>query len=163
MNSTIIAAQEILDIMLHHLGCPGDITIEDANEESPALFVRADDTMATSLIGKNGERLNDMQHLVNKLLKQKIPDAPRVRLDINGYRSGKEDQFLNEVRRSGDQVRATGAIVQLEPMNSFQRRLVHSFFKDDPQVRSCSPENADRMKRISLMPRNSGLLTSAPP
>jgi spoIIIJ-associated protein len=147
------AAHEILDIMLRHLGCPGTITVEETEGESPALFVRADDQVATGLIGSKGERLDDLQHLVNKLLRHRFPEAPRVRLDINGYRSGKDDRFLDTIRLAGDQVRQTGETLKLEPMNSYERRLVHGFFKDDPDVRSWSPEDQSRLKRISLMPR----------
>jgi len=116
----------------------------------------ADDKAATALTGKRGERLDDIQHLVNKLLHQKLPDAPRVRVDVNFFRGQKDDRFLDDVRRCADKVRSTGQPWKLEPMNSYQRRLVHNLFKDDPQIKTWSPEDTSRMKRITLLPRTQG-------
>ncbi len=110
---------------------------------------------ATNGAGKKGERLDDIQHLVNKLLHQKLPDAPRVRVDVNHFRGQKDDQFLNDIRRLADKVRASGEPVTLDPMNSYQRRLVHNLFKDDPGIKTWSPEDDSRMKRLTLQPRQS--------
>lgn len=147
------SAREILEIMLRHLGYTAEVTI-DSEGPSPGLQVTvADPKAAAALTGKRGERLDDIQHLVNKLLRQKLSDAPRVRVDVNHFRGKSDDQFLDEVRRMADKVRTSGQPVKLEPMNSYQRRLVHNLFKDDPAVKSWSPEDDSRMKRITLLPR----------
>jgi spoIIIJ-associated protein len=154
MNA-VTAAQEILEIMLRHLGYTAEVTV-DTSSDVPGLQVTVDDPKASSaLTGKRGERLDDIQHLVNKLLRQKLPDAPRVRVDVNHFRDRKDDHFLNDVRALADKVRSSGQAIKLDPMNSYQRRLVHNLFKDDPGVRTWSPEDESRMKRITLLPRNS--------
>lgn len=148
------AAQEILQIMLRHLGYSADVAV-DSDPHEPGLQVTvADPKAASALTGKRGERLDDIQHLVNKLLRQKLPDAPRVRVDVNRFRESKDDHFLNEIRRLADKVRASGQAMKLDPMNSYQRRLVHNLFKDDPAIRTWSPEDDSRMKRITLLPKN---------
>ncbi len=146
------AASEILAIMLRHLGyhCQLDIS---PDENSPLISITADETAAPALIGKAGAHLEDLQHLVNKLLRQKMPQAVRVRLDVNGFRTSKDDSFLDSVRQIAAEVRSTKRPAKLEPMNSYQRRLVHSLFKDDPDIKSWSPEDTSRMKRITLLPR----------
>src|SRR6187549_659719 len=149
------SAREILEIMLRHLGYTAEVEIE-SDSDVPGLQVTVDDAKAASaLTGKRGERLDDIQHLVNKLLRQKLADAPRVRVDVNHFREHKDDSFLDEVRRLADKVRATGHPIKLDPMNSYQRRLVHNLFKDDPGIKTWSPEDDSRMKRITLLPRNS--------
>jgi spoIIIJ-associated protein len=112
-----------------------------------------DDKEADALLGRDGDRLEDLQFLVNKLLRQRHPGSARVRLDVNGYRARKDDVFLDEVRRQADLVREGGRAVKLEPMNSYQRRLVHHLFRDDPEVETWAPEDESRMKRITLLPR----------
>jgi spoIIIJ-associated protein len=152
------AAREILEIMLRHLGHPCEVSLEadPSGDGSPGLQVTvADQALANNLIGRQGSRLEDLQHLVNKLLRQKIADAPRIRVDINHYRRQKDELFLADIRKTADEVRSTGQPRKLEPMNSYQRRLVHHAFRDDPGVRSWSPEDSGRLKRISLLPRNS--------
>jgi spoIIIJ-associated protein len=147
------AAQEILQIMLRHLGYTAEVAIEPGGE-SPGLQVSvADEKAATALCGKNAERLDDLQHLVNKLLHQKLPDAPRVRVDVNGHRAGRDGHFLDAIRRCADKVRASRQPYKLDPMNSYERRLVHNLFKDDPEIKTWSPEDDSRMKRITLLPR----------
>lgn len=148
-------AQEILDTMLSHLGFSAAIELAD-DPSGPSLHVRMD--QPHSLIGPSGERLDDLQHLVNKLLRQQYPDAPRIRLDVENFRRREAERFLEGVRLLAQQVRATGQALKLDPMNSYERRLVHHLFKDDPEIRSWSPEDAGRLKRITLLPRH-----SAPP
>ena len=146
-------AREILEIMLRHLGYSAEVAIDDGCEV-PGLQVSVPDAKAAlALTGKKGERLDDIQHLVNKLLHQKLPDAPRIRVDVNHFRGQKDDQFLDDVRRLADKVRASGEPVKLDPMNSYQRRLVHNLFKDDPGIKTWSPEDDSRMKRLTLLPR----------
>ena len=144
------SAHEILDIMLRHLGY--SVTIEmDEDPTGPSLHVRMEKPEA--LIGRKGERLDDLQHLVNKLLRQKFPDAPRVRLDVENFRHKETEKFLDAIRKLAAEVLTTGQPVKLDPMNSYERRLVHNLFKEDPDIRSWSPEDAGRLKRITLLPR----------
>ena len=152
MNA-VHAAREILEIMLRHLGYSAEVSVQD-DADVPGLQVNiADPAAATSLTGKRGERLDDLQHLVNKLLRQKLIDAPRVRVDVNQFRGQKDDQFLDDVRRAAEMVRTSGQPLKLDPMNSYQRRLVHNLFKTDPHLTTWSPEDDSRMKRITILPR----------
>ena len=116
MNAAATAAQEILEIMLRHLGYQASVAA-DAGCDVPSLRVTlADEKAASALTGKRGERLDDIQHLVNKLLRQKLPEAPRVRVDVNHFRDRKDDAFLDEIRALADRVRATGQSVKLDPI-----------------------------------------------
>ena len=147
-------ARDILEIMLRHLGYTAEVAVEPESEVPGLQVTVADAKAAAAITGKRGERLDDLQHLVNKLLHQKMPDAPRVRVDVNHFRGQKDDHFLDEIRRCADKVRETRQPWKLDPMNSYQRRLVHNLFKDDPQIKSWSPEDDSRMKRITLLPRD---------
>jgi spoIIIJ-associated protein len=57
------------------------------------------------------------------------------------------------VRELAERVRITGRSLQLEPMNSYERRLVHNAFKDDPEVATWSPSDSARIKQITLLKR----------
>src|SRR6476469_3674078 len=98
------------------------------------------------LIGRNGEMLEAIQFLLNRLLQAKDNDAPKVIVDCEHYRSMRED-------RIAERVRITGRSLQLEPMNSYQRRIVHNAFKDDPEVATWSPSDSARIKQITLLKR----------
>jgi spoIIIJ-associated protein len=66
----------------------------------------------------------------------------------------KDDSLAHRVRQLSDTVRKSGRPVQLEPMNAYERRIVHNAFKDDPEVITWSPPDDARLKRITLRRRN---------
>ena len=65
----------------------------------------------------------------------------------------RNDLLVSRVRKLAESVRETGMPFHLEPMNSYDRRLIHNAFKDDPQVMTWSPQDDARMKRITLKRR----------
>jgi len=62
----------------------------------------------------------------------------------------KDDQLVHKVRQLAEMVRKTGRPYQLEPMNGYERRLVHHAFQDDPEIATWSPPDDARLKRITL-------------
>ncbi|MBP7948221.1 MAG: single-stranded DNA-binding protein [Verrucomicrobiales bacterium] len=144
-------AYEILDTMLGHLGFTAQIDVEET-PSGPVLQVNMEH--AEALIGEHAERLEDLQYLVNRLLQAKDAGAPKVRVDVAHFREMKEDQMLDEVRAAAERVRLSGHAIKLPPMNSYHRRMVHTLFAGDPDVKSWSPEDSGRLKRITLMPRH---------
>jgi len=144
------AARELLDTVLGYLGfvvhievgeSPGGVTLQVFTDEGELL------------IGREGERLDDIQYLLNRLLHHRLPSAPKVRVDIAHYRLIQEDQMLAHIQEQADRVRHSGRPVRLPPMNSYQRRLVHHAFKDDPFVKTSSPPDDTRLKCITLSRR----------
>ena len=148
MNPT---PQELLDTILGHLGYAFEI--QESAPESGIVTLQVYTGEAERLIGPDGEALEDLQFLVNRLLQAKDRQAPRVIVDVEHYRTMRQDAFLRKVHALADEVRITGRPVQLEPMNSYDRRLVHNAFKDDPQIMTISPQDDARIKRITLARR----------
>ncbi len=148
MNPT---PQELLDTMLGHLGYAFDIQESTGPDGVSTLQVYTAES--ERLIGPGGQTLDDLQFLLNRLLQAKDRQAPRVIVDVEHYRTMQQDGFLREIRALAEQVRATGRPVQLEPMNSYDRRLVHNAFKEDPQITTVSPSQEARLKSITLVRR----------
>ena len=97
--------------------------------------------------------MEDIQYLVNRILQRHIPQAPRIRVDIEYFRSIREDKMVEMAREVGERVRATGQSQILDPMNSYYRRLIHNVFVNDPEVQSVSMDEDARFKRIMLKRR----------
>jgi spoIIIJ-associated protein len=76
-----------------------------------------------------------------------------VIVDCEMYRSMREDKIVHRVRELAERVRISGRSLQLEPMNSYERRIVHNAFKDDPDVATWSPSDSARIKQITLLKR----------
>jgi len=142
--------KETLDTLLGYLGFPCEIE-EETTEAGLRLQIHTSE--AEPLLGHQGEGLEQIQFLLNRLLLAADPAAPRVQVDIDHYRDMQRDQLVLRARHAAESVRATGNPVQLEPMNSYQRRLIHDAFKDDPEVMSWSPSDDARIKRITLKRR----------
>ncbi len=146
----IRAARGILDSMLGYLGFVVRVE-EDESEGGPALQIFTEE--APLLLGERGDRLDDVQYLVNRLLYAQDPSAPRVRVDVEYFRAMQEDSLLHSVREVADRVRRSGRPVRLAPLNSYYRRIVHDALKDDPEIVTSSPNDRSRMKRITVSRR----------
>ena len=143
-------ARSILDSMLGYLGFTVQIEEEDG-PEGPTLQILTEDHEA--LVGRRGETLEDIQYLVNRILVRHIPDAPRIRVDVEYYRSIREDKLLERARHLADRVRATGQAVDMHPLNSYYRRMVHNLFINDPEIMTVSQDGNARFKRVTLKKR----------
>ncbi|MBV8901312.1 MAG: single-stranded DNA-binding protein, partial [Verrucomicrobia bacterium] len=105
------------------------------------------------LIGRDGEVLEDLQFLVNRILQAQDRNAPKVQVDVAHWRAMRDDRLRGRIRQIADTVRVSGRPVKLEPMNSYDRRIVHNTLKDDPDVMSFSPSDDARIKRITIQRR----------
>ncbi len=142
--------RETLDTMLGLLGFVCDIR---ESVDDYGLHLQVYTAEKDRLIGHDGEGLEEIQLLLNRLLQAQDKNAPRVQVDIEHFRSMKDDGLAHRVRQVAEVVRQTGRSYQLEPMNGYERRIVHNAFKDDPDVMTWSPPDDARLKRITLRKR----------
>ena len=143
-------AKDILDTMLGYLGFVVEIE-EERQEDGQLLQVHTHE--AERLIGRRGETLDHLQYLLNRLLHEQDRRARKVHVDVGHYRQLKKDTLIAKVRKIAENAVAAGQAVQLEPMNSYERRIVHQAFKNDPDVETLSPADDARVKRITIKPR----------
>ena len=90
------------------------------------------------------------------MLFQQDPTSPKVTVDVGGYRAQARDALVKKAKDAAEKVRRWGDVVELEPLNAFDRRIVHNAIKDDPGVEthSVEVEGSDK-KAILLRPRGS--------
>ena len=120
----------------------GDLTLDVKTDESGRL------------IGRQGQTLADLQYIVNRILFQQDQSAPKAMVDVGGYRSQARDALVKRAKDAADKVRRWGDAVELEPMNAFDRRIVHQALKDDPEVATHSVEvDGTEKKALLLRPR----------
>ena len=126
---------------------------EHAMEDGILLDVKTEDS--GRLIGRQGQTLADLQYIANRLLFQQDPAAPKIMVDVDGYRAQARDALVKKAKDAAEKVRRWGDIVELEPLSAFDRRIVHQALKDDPQIetQSVEVEGTDK-KAILLRPRH---------
>lgn len=143
--------KEILEKILGTLGFAANVE-EHMLDGDLTLDVKADDS--GRLIGRQGQTLADLQYIVNRILFQQDQSAPKVMLDVGGYRSQAREALVKKARDAADKVRRWGDIVELEPMGSFDRRIVHHALRDDPDVETQSVEvDGTEKKALILRPK----------
>jgi spoIIIJ-associated protein len=143
--------KETLEKVLATLGFP--VAIEEHKlEEGLLLEVKTED--AGRLIGRQGQTLADLQYITNRLLFQQDATAPKVMVDVGGYRAQVREALVKKARNAAEKVRRWGDTVELEPLSAFDRRVVHQALKDDPDVETHSVEvEGSEKKAILLRPR----------
>ncbi len=139
--------KEMLEVMLSHLGISAEV-VEEMRPSGPTLHIVDED--AAFLIGENGHTLEDLQYLLNRMLASEENEQTRVSVDIAGYRLNEQVRFLEKVREVVETVRTTGEEVVLDPMNSYERMIVHNTFKEDAEIETSSPSGPERTKQITV-------------
>jgi spoIIIJ-associated protein len=144
--------KDTLAKILELLGFP--VTVEEHTlEEGVLLDVKTEDS--GRLIGRQGQTLSDLQYITNRLLFQSDPAAPKVMVDVGGYRAQAREALVRKAQEAAEKVRRWGDVVELEPLSAFDRRIVHQALKDDPNVETKSVEvEGTEKKAILLRPRH---------
>ncbi|MEI7936993.1 MAG: R3H domain-containing nucleic acid-binding protein [Verrucomicrobiota bacterium] len=143
-----VTLQKILEL----LGFPATIE-EHRLEDGLLLDVKADDS--GRLIGRQGQALSDLQYITNRILFQQDPTVPKVTVDIGGYRAQAREVLVKKAKEAAEKVRRWGDVVELEPLNAFDRRVIHQALKDDPSIETHSVEvEGTEKKAILLRPKH---------
>jgi spoIIIJ-associated protein len=126
------------------------VTIEAHElEEGLLLDVKTEDS--GRLIGRQGQTLADLQYLTNRILFQQDQKAPKVTVDVGGYRLQAREALVKKAKDAADKVRRWGDAVELEPLGSFDRRIVHQALRDDPDVETHSVEVDGTEKKVLIL------------
>lgn len=147
--------REILDELLRHMGL--EVTVSVETGDTSKLDVRggeADKEALGALIGRKGERLSALQHLVNLMLSRKLGAWTRVLVDVEDYRGRRERQLREIAMRAADRVRESGKMLQLEPMPALERRWIHLALRNNPDV-STQSIGEEPHRRVVILRRAS--------
>lgn len=142
---------EILENILSLLSLEGSFDVEETKD---GIFVSVETADPGRLIGRNGETLTALQMIVNQIVYSlnKEEDLPadkqeqkRVIIDIANWRKGKEEELAHKARLWAQKVISENKLVELDPMPSWQRRVVHMVIQETEGVESESfGEGIDR-------------------
>ncbi|MBQ3239964.1 MAG: hypothetical protein IJB00_02145 [Akkermansia sp.] len=140
-------ATDTAKAVLSPLGFQFALTTEPY-EDGVLLMIDGPD--AGFIIGDEGDRLDDLQYLINRLIQAEWETAPRVRVDCDRYRERAETKLLRRARSRAERVLQTGKPIMMERLNAYQRRLVHNAMAKIPGIVTQSEESESRFKRITI-------------
>jgi len=143
------AAEEILTKLLRMLRFETQIEAE-INGENLRFRIKCED--AGRLIGRGGSNLSGLQFLLNRMMFRKVAGAPRVFIDVEGFKEEIDSDVLKRAEAAAEQVRRWGESLELAPMNSYERRVIHQHFANDPEIEVESIQDArnPNLKRMIL-------------
>lgn len=134
--------------LLEKMGMPSDIL---AAEADGGLRLRIENDTNGVLIGRRGETLDALQYIVSLYANRDSKDYRRITLDTEGYRSRREETLGRLARKTASEVRSTGRAIAMEPMNPYERRVIHSALQDFRGVTTHS-EGEEPNRRIIITP-----------
>ena len=138
----------ILEKILELLGF--GVTVEEHRMDDGILLdVKTEDS--GRLIGRQGQTLSDLQYVTNRLLFQQDPSAPKIMVDVSGYRAQAREALVKKAKDAAEKVRRWGDVVELEPLSAFDRRIIHQALKDDPGIETHSVEVEGTDKKVILL------------
>jgi spoIIIJ-associated protein len=122
-SDRIETIKEIVDRLLGYMGVRYRVSVE---EGADTTFVNIDsDGLDGLLIGRRGETLSALQHIVNRIYTNKTGEHSRTTLDVGGYIRRKHRLLVEKAKRAAEKVRRTGREVDFEPLRAADRRIIH--------------------------------------
>lgn len=130
-----------------------EASVETTREEE-GLYMDISGPHMGIVIGKRGQTLDSLQYLANRVANKGRNDYIRVRLDTENYRSRREETLRKLANSVAHKVKKTRRTEHLEPMNPYERRIIHSALQNDPYVTTHSEgEEPFRKVVVTLKPR----------
>jgi spoIIIJ-associated protein len=149
----LAAGKRILETLMGHLGFDARVDVDTGETSRLNVVAQGEDREALgALIGRKGERLSALQHLVNLMLSKEMGAWTRVLVDVEDYRGRRERQLRELAQRAAARVVETGKMLQLEPMPALERRWIHLTLRDNPDVATQSI-GEEPNRRVVLVPR----------
>ena len=141
-------AVEFLNSVFDAMGISVDVETK-LNEEEKELEVNLTGGEMGILIGKRGQTLDSLQYLVSLVVNKKTDEYLRVKLDTENYRARRKETLETLAKNIAYKVKRTKRSVALEPMNPYERRIIHSALQNDKYVFTRS-EGEERFRHVVI-------------
>lgn len=125
-----------------------DVSME-VQETKEQLRIKMSGENMSMLIGRRGETLDSIQYLTSLCVNRNREEYLRISLDTENYRAKREEALRKLAVRMANRARKTGKRVSLEPMNPYERRILHSALQNDPDVTTHS-EGEEPYRRVII-------------
>ncbi len=134
-----------------HVGLEFQVMATDISEKTDRILflVQCDD--GDVLIGKDGEILEALQHLLRLAVARKFKHNLKLLVDINGYRERRKKALTLMAKRLADKAKRSGKQFKTDPLNPYERRIIHTLFKHNKGITTKS-EGEGHIKRVVLTP-----------
>ena len=143
---TIETCEKFIYDVMNAMGMD-DVKVTSVVDEEGALSINMEGSNMGILIGKRGQTLDSLQYLTNRVANKMQDGYVRVKLDTEDYRRRRKETLENLAKNIASKVKRTRKAVSLEPMNPYERRIIHSALQSDPAV-STHSEGEEPYRRV---------------
>mgnify|MGYP004518629771 FL=1 len=143
---TIETCEKFIYDVMNAMGMD-DVKVTSVVDEEGALAINMEGSNMGILIGKRGQTLDSLQYLTNRVANKMQDGYVRVKLDTEDYRRRRKETLENLAKNIASKVKRTRKTVSLEPMNPYERRIIHSALQSDPAV-STHSEGEEPYRRV---------------
>lgn len=145
---------EFLNNVFHAMDMIVEVTVDYEEEESIMNVELKGDNMGV-LIGKRGQTLDSLQYLINLVANKESEERIHVKLDTENYRQRRKETLENLAGNIAHRVKRTRKPVFLEPMNPYERRIIHSALQNDRFVETHSEGEEPYRKVVVTLKKHS--------
>ncbi|HOM86471.1 MAG TPA: RNA-binding cell elongation regulator Jag/EloR [Spirochaetota bacterium] len=146
-------AKEIIEKIMSLMDV--NATVKDFKESENKVYVELESLNSGLIIGKKGKTLEALQFMINLLVNKVTSSEKKIILDIESYRAKRERALRKLSKEIALKVARTGKPWTLEPMNPFERRLIHLTLQNDSKVTTKS-EGQGIYRKVKIMPIEKG-------
>lgn len=148
VNHPSSVAEDFVKEVLENMGVKFTLDVTEVEDEI-RIDISGEDVGV--IIGKHGSTLDSIQYLTNLVVNKKFDKLIRVRLDIAGYREKRLEVLENMAYRLAARVRKSKKAIALEPMNAYERRVIHTFLQKETGIGTKS-EGSDPDRYVVIYP-----------
>lgn len=142
-------SQDYLEQTLELMHIDADVTVRVENDTVYAEFINISDEDTGIVIGRRAETLNALQYLMSIALNRGTDDYYRVFLDVGNYRQRRKGNIEKMAKRTAEKAIRFRKNMSMEPMNAYERRIVHYALQDFPRVKTVS-EGKEPFRRVVI-------------
>jgi len=148
-ETTARRARDIVNKVIQAMNLTADITVTEKDEK---IIININGKDLGILIGRRGETLDALQYLVNLSANKNLEKRKRVLIDIEGYRKRREETLRKLAFKLAEKAKQRGRNIVLEPMNSMERRIIHTALQNRDDIYTFS-EGEEPYRKIIISPK----------
>ncbi|MEN6615897.1 MAG: RNA-binding cell elongation regulator Jag/EloR [Syntrophorhabdus sp.] len=143
--------EDFLRDLGRHIGLDFKVMVTDINEKTDRILFLIQCDNGDTLIGKDGEILEALQHILRLAVAKKFKHNLKLLVDINGYRERRKKALTIMAKRLADKAKRTGKKLKTDSLNPYERRIIHTLFKHNKFVTTKS-EGEGHIKKVVITP-----------
>ena len=124
----------------------------EIREEPDSIHLEIKGKDVGAVIGRRGETLNAIQYLISLMINKKAKNYKRVLVDAGNYKQKRKETLITLAEKMADKVMKNKKGIVLEPMNPYERRIIHSYLQNDNSVETSS-EGQEPYRKVVIKPK----------